>query len=225
MKKRLICFVIVPVICFSSCSNKIDNTSSIIKSSVQENYVSLINDVVQNSKEFICSENGQNIYFKDFHSGNYLYIDDEGKYEYTNDVEKYEYTYDKFCIIDLDEDGYLELLLEESQYGNIVLFHYESGTVYGFVFPYRGLENIKKDTSFESSGGADLVEVEKVKFSKDKAILSELCFCDELDKTYRINGKNVSQEETDEYLKNQNQKENVEWYSYNESNLREHFIF
>ena len=119
----------------------------------------------------------------------------------------------------MDGDGYPELLLVESGFGHILVFHYKNGAVYGFVFPFRGLENVKKDASFISSGGIDLKSVGTVCFSNGKAIFNELCFYDGWSNGYRINGKEVGHEKAAAYLNDQAEKENAAWHIYNELNL------
>ncbi|MPN37691.1 hypothetical protein SDC9_185211 [bioreactor metagenome] len=86
------------------------------------------------------------------------------------------------------------------------------------------MKNIKTDASFESTGGVGLIHVGKIKFIKDKAVFIELCLFNELNNIYRIDSKNVNKEEIGECLKKQDKKGDVEWYTYNETNLKKYFI-
>jgi hypothetical protein len=224
LKRYVIIYLLVISLFFiSSCSQTSDDYMQNSSSGEVATIASEIKSVVQNKKDFFCTETGKSIYFKDFHSGNYLFINDEGVYEYTQGDEEVNYSFSEFCVVDLDEDGYPELLLESTM-SDILLFHYEDGVVYGFVFPFRGMKNVKKDTSFEGSGGATVIDICKISFSKEKAILNELCLFDGLDNIYRINNKDVSQQEAEKYLKEQDKKVNVEWHVYNEITLEKYFI-
>ncbi len=241
MKKYCILYMLIFLLfCFSSCSKTSDenlnqiisseketsdeNSSQIISSEKETSVdVSAINDIIKNKKQFYCTEKSQYIYFKDFNSENYLIINDDGSYEYTtNDSEEINHSYNRFCVIDLDGDGNKELLLESST-SNILVFHYENDIVYGFVFPYRGMLNIKLDGTFESSGGASFASTRKINFLKEKIYSNELCYFDELNDIYKINDKEVSQDKVEMYLKTQDKKKNIGWYQYNNENLEKYF--
>lgn len=226
----IICIIII-IFCFSSCRNIINNETDSEEISPSESVVetdsegeslvalSAIKDVIQNNKEYICTETGKYIYLKDFHSDNYLIINDKGFYEYTSDNDEDEkYVFSHFCVIDIDGDGNSEILLE-STLSNIFLFHYESGIVYGYVFPYRGMLNLKEDGSFGISGGAASYLVGNITFSDGKCIFNELCCSDELNEKkpiYRINGNTAERKDVEEYFKKEEEKENAKWYTYDE---------
>ncbi|MCL2504330.1 MAG: hypothetical protein FWE94_07060 [Coriobacteriia bacterium] len=170
-----------------------------------------------NRKKFLCTETGQFVYFKDFRSASYLFINDNGDMEYTDNGDREGgNSYSQFCVVDMDGDGATELILEESCSNDRVLLHYEDGVVYGFVFPLRGMNGPKTDASFVSSGGAGLNEVLKIqRFSKGKVIFDELCCQDGIDNVYRIDGKGVGSEEAQSYIGMQFTKTDVEWHLYN----------
>lgn len=65
----------------------------------------------------------------------------------------------KFTVVDMDGDGVSEVVLwirvnGTSDYGTMVL-RYQDGKVYGTSFAYRQLFNLRKDGSFDYSGGGD----------------------------------------------------------------------
>ena len=178
-----------------------------------------IKDVVQNKKKFFCTETGKLMYFKDFRSDSYLFVNDDGKIEYTDHGEREEaLSYSQFCVIDMDGDGIPELILEESHAGTRLLFHCEDGVVYGYTFPFRGMNGPKADATFIGSNGATINDVLKIqRFSKGEVIFDELCCQNGFDNVYRIDGKNVSPEATEAYIGVQFTKTDVEWYPYGEA--------
>jgi len=203
MKYFVTYLLIITTLFISSCRQTPDNISSSQPSfseSVQWDEeariaISAIKDVIQNKKEYFCAVYGKNIYLKDFHSSSYLC--DYETNEYTDDEENNtDHTYSLFCVIDMDRDGIPEVLLEsETTFGNILIFHYKDGIVYGSVFAFRGFKFLKEDSTFSGSGGAPFTFVGKIKFSKEKIIYSELCNFDGLDDIYQIDGVDVRIEE------------------------------
>lgn len=181
-----------------------------------------IKEVVQNKKKFVNAETGQSIYLNDFRSDNYLYVDNDGQYQYTSHGGENVYSFESFCVLDMDGDGFPEVLIQTQESHRLVL-HYEDGTVYGFLFPFRGMKKLKKDGSFEGSGGAILNFLGSVVFSKGNVMYNELCFYDGMDHVYRVNKTAVSQETAEDYFRMQEKKENAEWYPYHESNIEKYF--
>lgn len=67
-------------------------------------------------------------------------------------------TVPKFTVVDMDGDGVNEIVLwllvnGNNDYGTLVL-RYQGGTVYGTSFSYRQLYNLRRDGTFDYSGGA-----------------------------------------------------------------------
>ena len=82
--------------------------------------------VLNNEEKFIpdkyLSENGEDVYLKDFDM-------------YGDRAEIKEYTY-----VDLDQDGTVELLcLTKSQAGFYMVFHYENEKIYGYAISIKGI--------------------------------------------------------------------------------------
>lgn len=239
--KQFICVLLAIILCCSTLSACIkpntqkNTTTGVVTSTVRKaetttffktkealNAMSAIKDVIVNKTKYLCTENNQFVYLKDPHSDNYLIINDKGLNEYTNGAyEKVNYVFTHFCVIDIDSDGNPEILLQ-SEESNIFIFHYEDNVVYCYVFPFKGMENLKKDCSFISSGGAGYQLVEKIIFLKGKCINKELCLFDGLTDAYHINGRSVKQVEAEEYIKNQDKKGNAEWYVLNEINIEKY---
>ena len=179
-----------------------------------------IRDVICNKREFLCAETDKPMCFKDFRSNSYLFVNDDGDMEYTGPWDSEEAkSYSQFCVVDMDGDGAQELILEESQTGNRLLLHYEDGAVYGFVFPFRGMNGIKTDGSFICSGGATVNYLKKVSFVKERVFSTDLWCVDDVGGVYRINGEDVSPKEANSYWRVE--PEDAEWYAYDEADFRE----
>ena len=69
---------------------------------------------------------------------------------YNNDPTKIQ----NFAILDLDNDGLPEIVLEVEEYRGYVVLSYKNNKVYGFEINYRSMELLKSDGSFMGSSGA-----------------------------------------------------------------------
>ena len=147
----------------------------------------------------------------------------EGKYillseylnQYSDEVNTFHIT--QFAIIDMDGNGIPEVIIEYFQFGNRIVFYYEKGEVYGIEFSYRGLNELKKDGTYLSSGGAFYTEINKLQFfdgvCKNKVIAySDFNVID--GELFYINDEQVSDDMFLYLLDNHFEKENVEWYPY-----------
>lgn len=79
-------------------------------------------------------------------------------------------TVPKFAVVDMDSDGVNEIVLwllvnGNNDYGTLVL-RYQNGTVYGTSFSYRQLYHLRRDGTFDYSGGADNDGTAVLKFTE-----------------------------------------------------------
>lgn len=202
-----------------------NGNSSILYSTVSEikenedsiKAFSAIIDVINNKKEYYSNIYKKNLYLKDFHSSNFLVIDDNNELNYFTEESEdlINHSFTRFCIADLNYDGKQEILLE-SHNSNIFVFHYEKGIVYGDVFPYRGMLLITTDSLFQSSGGASINSIAKIKFVNGKCKYEVKCIEDGISNIYQINDKNVSKTETKRYFEEFREKEQAVWYEYSD---------
>lgn len=82
-----------------------------------------------------------------------------------------------FSIVDLDNDGTPELILSMqigSNSGFYIVLRCEDSVVYSFHFPSRGLDGIRKDGTFWTSGGANDSGICAVTFNKDQYVVDEI---------------------------------------------------
>ncbi len=137
-----------------------------------------------------------------------------------------------FTVIDMDGDGILEIVVQGVyESGNVAMsriLHYEDGTVYGYFFGARELDNLKKDGTFSWSGGGSYSGCSNVQFFgvyAKETFLAEYYVEDgsTLEK-YFINNMSVPEEEFDTYCNNQNQKKDVVWYELNKDNINSQVV-
>ena len=155
---------------------------------------------VLNNKEKLIKENGKAVFLKD-------YIIAEGKIIDTIIAEPYEYAY-----VDFDADGKPEMVINISRYiGYNLVLHYNGKNVYGYEFDIRGLNQIKTDGSFVSSGGADSNYYCRLSFENNKVNIKYEAIKDSLSGIFELNGKKVSIQEINEYINKRKLKENINW--------------
>ncbi|MCL2883982.1 MAG: hypothetical protein FWF49_00670 [Oscillospiraceae bacterium] len=105
-------------------------------------------------------------------------------------------------------------------------FHYDNGTVYGFVFGCRMMTNLKTDGSFDWSGSASTGGIRKLKFSNGDYQSIDLATFQSSDgddgnhysEVMTINGTQVARDEYTAFCNAWAQRENVEWYALSDEN-------
>ena len=225
-KKKIICLcIIVCILSLVGCNKKTENTNKSNESSTEKNIVVTtsskvvkienkeILDVLKNETRYYNTELKKECYIRDYNSDNYMSVNSKGKYEYQEESNVEKTKIKSWCQVDIDYDGEQEVVLQTSL-GNELVLTYKDGKVYCYSFPFRGMKNIKKDGSFESSGSAADTYIGRLKFNNGECHYSELCACDnenEESPIYRVNNKKTTKEQVDSFLKKQEEKENVVW--------------
>jgi uncharacterized protein YecT (DUF1311 family) len=171
--------------------------------------------VLQNKAEFYSTDNKKNIYLNDFLTNKKLY-------DTTLKVTR-------FAVLDMDGDKIPEVVLEltAGDYPEFYeILHYMDDKVYGYFKVYRGLEMLKVDGTFWSSGGASDNECGKLRFNSNAYETDVLGYMKSsqdngnLTISYSINNKPVTKEAFDSFTKEQNGKKGVDWYELSESNIK-----
>jgi len=170
--------------------------------------------VLQNKKEFTSIDNNKELYLNDF----------------LTNKEIYEITFKatRFTVLDMDGDKVPEVVLELSS-NDIPRFyevlHYMNNTVYGYIFTYRSLGELKADGTFMFSSGAADSGVGKLKFENetyDIDILGKIeSNQDDSDLTvsFFIDDKPVTKEEYDAFINKQMEKKDTVWYEFSQENI------
>lgn len=103
---------------------------------------------------------------------------------------------DRYGVIDLNEDGYNEILLHHPV-GWLIL-HYEDNKVYGFHYFERGMMPTYSSGMFHGSGGASYGTLSTMSFDKDSFKVTHHAIWD--DGKVTIEGKETTQDEYWKYL-------------------------
>ena len=144
------------------------------------------------------------------------YFDWDGVYDFTVEVLQ-------FAIIDMDGDGIVEIVLTISApKGDKYVLRYQNGMVSNVYFGIRGMNVIKKDGTFDWSSSAFHSGYSKLNFSSNICEIYVICEVDGTNyppELYYINGEEISEEEFKKFYNEQDQKEDADWYEFNEENI------
>lgn len=152
--------------------------------------------------------------------GKKKYINEDNEETSINDyLKNLDYTGNikvSYAILNLDNDSKEEMVVGFSSDidENYLVLNLENDKIYGFSESYRGMLELKTDGTMTGDNGADNSQIYRMTFDKNKRIDIILASMDG-DKL-QIDSKDVSDEEFTEYLKNQANKENVEFKDYKE---------
>lgn len=134
----------------------------------------------------------------------------------------------QFAVLDLDDDGGLEVVLQISDVANdmggYLVLRQVGGTVYGYPSGWRTFWYLKTDGTFVYSyqagneDGAASVRFTGTGMELEKRICGQGKQF-EFD-TFLIDGQPVSQREYEAAWDAQNQKSDAEWYEFTEENIR-----
>ena len=124
-------------------------------------------------------------------------------------------TYWEYCLIDMDGDGDVELLIRGDK-SEIMLLTAEYGNVYGFSFSFRGMYYTKVDGSFCWNYHAGYGE-SKIKYFYDGTYKEEELYrvewgSDGDPDKYFIQGEEVTKEEFVRYCEENPSAEQVTWH-------------
>lgn len=228
MKGKLL-VILFFVLSTVGCRNK--KETALYKEIISSSTVTLINTeicniknkhiakVIENKSTYYNTELRKNLFLKDYSSTNYMVQNGDRKYKYVYDKSDCDKTLEikRWSESDIDMDDESEVLIEFNN-SNILVLDNMGNTVYSYVFPYRGMNSIKKDGSFQQSDSASSVKIGKVNFVKGECFYNEMCVSDELDEEkpiYRLNKKDCDKESVKSFLKKQEKKENILWFNGN----------
>lgn len=136
------------------------------------------------------------------------------------------YTFSRFCVTDLDADGLPEIILdlpdtEGSTFG-YELLRCEAGTVYGFAFGLRSMEEITREGDIATSSGAFDNGWYTLRFSADQVEYVETCRMQSTGGTvqYFIGEDEVTRDTYLTYINQLEEKEQPMWLEFTEENVR-----
>ena len=156
-------------------------------------------------------------------NGNSVLISQSGSADYVDDLTA---KAKEFTFIDIDRDGEREMVIGitfDSEYVDhyVILDHDGNGNIYGHLVGIRSLQTLKKDGTFNQTGGAGTNQIARLKLDKTKIeyiVLAENFYTDSI---YTIDGKDVTKKEIDTYYDQFYAKEDVDWSDAETLNLIE----
>lgn len=122
----------------------------------------------------------------------------------------------EYAAIDMDGDGKVELLTQESL-GDILILHEENGVVYGYDFIFRNMYYVKDDGSFSwNANSGNTYGVSKIRFENQTCQETEV-YRVEFDENnnsfkYFIYGTEVSKEDFESNSANLESNVKLTWY-------------
>lgn len=117
----------------------------------------------------------------------------------------------QYAVVDLDDDGREELLVEYDRTGDIAIFSTQNGTPYSYRIPYRSCLNLKTDGTMGWSNSASESGVKRLTFS-DGAISDKDIIVYNTEKgIFMLNEKPVTEEVCVTALREHWNKPNVKW--------------
>lgn len=118
------------------------------------------------------------------------------------------FSYMQFCVADPDADGYPELILDlvdpDGYTFGYEMLRYYNGTVYGYPFGQRAMEQITLDGDIAYSNGADDNGWYHISFKGDQIAATDICHSKSEDTLveYYIGTTKVSRQAYSDYLDN-----------------------
>lgn len=140
--------------------------------------------VMNDKKPFIDTDlGGQEFYFSEYHWRC------EAEQVHWNDS-----TTLLVSLVDLDQDGKMELIVEPRGPEKVQLFHYEDGQVYGYNEVFRGMKGVRENGIYNGSSSASEGGWYRiVEFTSDGYVEEEIAYMD--DNYFEINGELATEEE------------------------------
>lgn len=153
---------------------------------------------VLNSEAPFISEDGKSVLLKNYSYG-------------TNGATEVYYAIpQEYAVVDLDGDSTNEVIADITQEQlYYIVFHKYNNNIYGFLIGRRSLQDLKKDGSFSSSGGAGLAVYSRMEFNKNTYKVIDTAYSDDYDSIYKIDGKEVTKEAIDKYKSEWDLKEDA----------------
>ena len=202
MSKKFVLSIVLVLITFvvSGCKGKKTATKEEIKEK-QIDYKNIYMEVLDGKKNFI-NEDDKEISFYD-------YLNEE-----KGSIDSAKVTYTYFDFDNKDSTKHEEMIvLTETNDGYYLIFNYDESTdkVYGIYKNYRDMVSIKKDGTIYGSGG--------VNANYDKNKYEEIVLAENDNGVYKIDNKEVSEEEYNKYMEGYSKKESLNFNDYKKIEL------
>ena len=118
-----------------------------------------------------------------------------------------------YAVIDLDDNGKNELLIEYDGAGDTAVLTLRDGEYIAYYISYRARTDLKEDGTMSYSSGASDSGVQRLTFTDDGMESINVLEYNTGDYIFTIDGKKVSEEECAEALRKQYDKKNNSSYN------------
>lgn len=129
----------------------------------------------------------------------------------------------QYAVVDMDHDGTPEVIvsLSRAEDSFVMLLRYYEGSMYGYPYELRALENPKKDGTYLASSGAFDNKLLEMSFDGMDIKEKSLAYSKSVDNTveYYIADKKVTENEYNEFYNKYLNSEDVKWHLFS-SDLR-----
>jgi len=225
MKRVLLAILLVFLVSVSMTGCAIDATVLLnrnkedTRAEPDPNVMRSYREVLLNETEFFSTDSSKSLLLQDFLENREIY---DKVFRVT-----------RFAVLDMNGDKVPEVVLELSSGDSPYFFevlHYYYGTVYGYLFSYRDMQQLKEDGVFFYSGGAGNTGIGKLKFEGINLKTEILGYSElgegetEQDAVYIIEGERVNRKAFDAYLHEQTEKKDAYWYQFSEENIEALFM-
>ena len=116
-----------------------------------------------------------------------------------------------YAVVDLDNNGTKELLIEYVFNGDTAIINIQNGKYIAYYIPYRSRSRLKTDGTMSWSNGASESGVKRVSFGNEGIISTDIIVYSE--DLFTVNGNTVTKEEYEKALSEQDRKKDAEWIS------------
>ncbi len=115
-------------------------------------------------------------------------------------------------FVDLNGDGYEELVIRlMSDAGFDMILHKQDGKTYRHSLGARSFQGVKITGAFTQSSSAAITSITKLTFNKTEMTVETLAERNDIDKIYRIGGKEVSKQEAENYFDEHYAVKSCDW--------------
>ena len=154
--------------------------------------------------------------------------------EYLDSISSEDYTFivTQFTIIPVYSSHTPAIVLQLNLTGDRLVLYYSNGLVYGYLTPFRGMQAMKTDGTFMTSGGAAHGTISKLSFLPEYGFIENIIMSEwteirdgsgNWEPIFMIRGEEVSNEVMSAFWNAHHQKSDVQWYPFFADTIAEDF--
>ena len=118
----------------------------------------------------------------------------------------------KYALVDLDNDGARELVVEYDTTGDRAVIDIKENACTSYYVPLRGMNQLKADGTMSWSNSAFEHGVRRIKFAGNGIAEEKIVLFDSVNNIFKIDDASVTREEVENAIAEQGKKQDVEWH-------------